>query len=81
MSEFLAESDQARQSLLHQAGEYVDHSQFRRLAPIPTSQRSFFETPSDPNRASSFLNLRVADIWPALQTMGRQRSVFFLPNH
>jgi hypothetical protein len=31
--------------------------------PTPDSQRSFLKHPSNLNRVSSFLNLRVADIW------------------
>jgi hypothetical protein len=41
--------------------------------PTPDKPEVFLEIPSGLNRASSFLNLRVADIWAMLQTMGRQR--------
>ena len=43
----------------------------------------FLETPTDPNRVNSFLNLRVADIWACYKEWGDKGAFFItepLPN-
>jgi hypothetical protein len=54
----------------------VDHSQLRRW-PDPDKPEVFLETPSDLNRVSSFLNLRVADIRACYKEWG-DKGAFFL---
>ena len=47
--------------------------------PTPDKPEVLLETPSDLNRVNSFLNLRVADIWPATNN-GATKERAFLPN-
>jgi len=45
--------------------------------PTPDKPEVLLETPTDPNRVSSFLNLRVADIWACCKQWG-DKGAFFL---
>jgi catechol 2,3-dioxygenase-like lactoylglutathione lyase family enzyme len=45
--------------------------------PTPDKREVLLETPSDLNRVSSFLNLRVADIWACYKQWG-DKGAFFL---
>jgi catechol 2,3-dioxygenase-like lactoylglutathione lyase family enzyme len=45
--------------------------------PTPDKPEVVLETPPDPNRVSSFLNLRVADIWSCYKQWG-DKGAFFL---
>jgi NAD(P)-dependent dehydrogenase (short-subunit alcohol dehydrogenase family) len=45
--------------------------------PTPDKPEVLLETPSDPNRVNSFLNLRVADIWACYKQWG-DKGAFFL---
>jgi catechol 2,3-dioxygenase-like lactoylglutathione lyase family enzyme len=45
-------------------------------APTPDKPEVFLETPSDLNRVSSFLNLRVADIWACYKQWGDKGAIF-----
>src|SRR5262249_5803720 len=52
--------------------------------PTPDKPEVLLETPSDLNRVTSFLNLRVADIWACYKQCGEKRPSFLtdpLPNH
>jgi len=44
--------------------------------PTPDKPEVLLETPSDPNRVSSFLNLRVADIWACYKEWGSKGASF-----
>ena len=46
------------------------------MAPLPTSREVILETPSNLNRVSSFLNLRVADIWACYKEWGDKGAIF-----
>ncbi len=48
--------------------------------PTPDKPDVLLEIPSDLNRVNSFLNLRVADIWPATNN-GATKERSFLPSH
>jgi hypothetical protein len=47
--------------------------------PTPDKPEVFLETPSDLNRVSSFLNLRVADIWACYKQWGTNGAFFLTP--
>ena len=52
--------------------------------PTPDKPEVVLETPSDPNRVNSFLNLRVADIWACYKQWRDQGALFLtgpLDNH
>jgi catechol 2,3-dioxygenase-like lactoylglutathione lyase family enzyme len=52
--------------------------------PTPDKPEVLLETPSDPNRVNSFLNLRVADIWACYKLWRGKGAVFLtepLDNH
>jgi hypothetical protein len=52
--------------------------------PTPDKPEVLLETPSDPNRVSSFLSLRVADIWACYKQWGDKGALFLtepLDNH
>jgi catechol 2,3-dioxygenase-like lactoylglutathione lyase family enzyme len=52
--------------------------------PTPDKPEALLETPSDLNRVSIFLNLRVADIWACYQQWGDRGAIFLtepLDNH
>jgi predicted enzyme related to lactoylglutathione lyase len=44
--------------------------------PTPDKPEIVLETPPDPNRLSSFLNLRVADIWDCYRKWGDKGAIF-----
>jgi hypothetical protein len=46
--------------------------------PTPDKPEVLLETPSDPNRVNSFLNLRVADIWACYKLWRGKGAVFQL---
>ena len=48
--------------------------------PTPDKPEVLRETPSDLNRVTSFLNLRVADIWACYKQWGTKERCF-LPSH
>ena len=48
--------------------------------PTPYKPEVLLESPLDLNRASSFLNLRVASIWARYKEWG-EKGAFFLPSH
>jgi len=52
--------------------------------PTPDKPEVFLETPTDPHRVSSFLNLRVADIWACYKQWSEKGAIFLtepLDNH
>ena len=44
--------------------------------PTPDKPQVFLETPPDPNRVSSFLNFRVADIWACYKEWSSKGAFF-----
>jgi hypothetical protein len=79
----LRECDQAGKSVLQQAGEFLADSDFRGRADAGYA-RGDPGNPQDPNTTSSFLNLRVADIWKCYKDRSAKGAVFLtepLDNH
>jgi len=66
---------------LRRAREHLDHHQRRQRRSGPTDDKPTvtLETPPDPNRVSSFLNLRVADIHAAYSQWSARGAEFLTP--
>jgi hypothetical protein len=76
-------SGQARKPLLHQACQFLIILNSGG-GPTPDKPEVILETPPNLNRSTSFLNLRVADIWDCYKNWRAKGAVFLtepLDNH